>query len=413
MENHTQLGPMQKYYKRSGSDQVSGGQQANSMVPVKTPTANQWNTPPVPTQNNGVTARVVPTSTLPKNSKPSSKRPLIISLVVAAIILIASLGFGVSKLRAKANVGVFQVGAQQTVNEFAGGGGITYPRQQLDVSYPVSERVTAVHVKAGDVVKVNQPLLQLDPTQINAQINQAAGDVAAAQAYLNSVSASGNAVTIAQAQQAYQQAQDRYNSLVAQASSPTLNKGNIISPMDGTVVAVNINANEVFAANTILLTIMDESSAIVHAKIPLSSLNQIHIGLPVSVVPSALPDLSLPGTVSSIIAQADPQTDTFEVDVEVKNPQQKLLPGMSAFVRVQGQGQAFSVPRAAVLNPDHDATVFFVRDDTAYMQRVHVVGRSADRIFIDTGVSSGTIVVIVGIDQLQDGQPVNVSTTER
>ena len=183
--------------------------------------------------------------------------------------------------------------------------------------------------------------------------------------------------------------------------------------MQGVVTAVNINPNEVFAPNNIQLTIMDESTVIVHAEIPLSNLGQVRLGLPAVVTPSALPNASFQGTVISVIPQADPQTDTFEVQIEVKNPQHMLLPGMSAFVRIQGESQGFALPRAAVLNPDQGAIVFIVRNQYAYMQRVHVVGRSVDKIFVDRGVSPNDTIVLVGIDQLHDGQQVNVTAIER
>src|SRR6266702_2145040 len=356
-----------------------------------------------------VISRVIPIAEIPKFVSRRPKRALTIGALLVLIILLGASGLAMWKLiKGVPNVGLYQVGAKKLVDEYAGGGGIVFTRSQR--GYELSH---CVRVKAGDQVVPNQALIQLDPTQINAQIAQAADDVAAAQAYLNSVSGLNNPITIAQAQQAYQLAQNRYNSLVAQAASPTLNKGNIISPMRGVVTAVNINPNEVFAPNTILLTIMDQSTVIVHAKIPLSNLGQVRLGLLVVVTPSALPDTSFQGTVTSVIPQADPQTDTFEVQVEVKNPQQMLLPGMSAFVRIQGKSQGFVLPRAAVLNPDQDAIVFIVRNQHAYMQRVHVVGRSVDTIFVDAGVSPNDTIVLVGIDQLHDGQQVNVTTIER
>jgi len=358
-------------------------------------------------------SRVIPIAEIPKFVSRRPKRALTIGAVLALIILLGASGFVIWRLIRVPNVGLYQVGSRQLLDEYAGGGGIVFPRQQLDISYPLAERVVTVRVKAGDQVVPNQPLIQLDPTQINAQIAQAANDVAAAQAYLNSVSGLNNPITIAQAQQAYQLAQNRYNSLVAQASSPTLNKGNLISPMRGVVTAVNINPNEVFAPNTILLTIMDQSTVIVHAKIPLSNLGQVSLGLPAVVTPSALPNASFQGTVISVVPQADPQTDTFEVQVEVKNPQQMLLPGMSAFVRIQGKSQGFALPRGTVLNPDQNPIVFVVRNQHAYMQRVHVVGRSVDTIFVDAGVSPNDTIVLVGLDQLHDGQQVHVTTIER
>jgi RND family efflux transporter MFP subunit len=334
-------------------------------------------------------------------------------LIGAVLCLIALLGaISLYEIRqATPNVTVYQVPVQN-VSQFIGGGGIVFPRQRLNFSYPAPERVTAVLVQAGDQVTINQPLVQLDPIQLNAEIAQAADDLAAAALYLENVSATGNPVTIAQAKQAYNLAKDKYDTLVAKSSSPLLHRNALVSPMNGVVTDVNINAGEVFAANKTLLTIMDESTVIVHAKIPLSNLGQVHPGQQAVVTPSALPSLNLNGTVSAIVPRADPQTDTFEVWVEVVNSDKTLLPGMSVFVRIQSAGRAFVVPRLAVLNLDYGPLVFIVRDQHAYLQRVHIVGRSISFIFIDSGLSAGDKVVLVGLGTLKNGQRIRVAGIE-
>lgn len=311
-------------------------------------------------------------------------------------------------------VTVYQVGKQQSVSQYIGGGGLAYAHQQLDMSFPVAERVINVMIKAGDHVKQNQPLIKLDPTQLNAQVTQASNNVVAAQEYLNSVSSSSpyNPVTVAQAQQALDVAKNHYNALVAQASSPTLNSGNLISPVNGVVTTVNINSGEVFASNSTLLTIMDLSTVTVRAKISLANLQQVKTGFSAQVTPSALPNLTLKGTVTSIIPQADPQTDTFEVWVNVPNAQQVLLPGMSAFVRVQGQQNAFVVPRLAVLNPDRESSVFLVRNSRVYMQSVHVAGNAPDVFFIDSGLSADDTIVLLPLNKMHEGQAVHITKVE-
>lgn len=309
-------------------------------------------------------------------------------------------------------VSLYQVSAQN-VSQDIGGGGIVYPRQQLDVSYPFAEHVVGVLVKPGDQIALNQPLIQLDPSQLNAQIRQAADDLAAALAYLNAVSSSGNAVTIAQAQQAYGLAKNKYNALVAEASSPLLHNGNLISPLSGVVTTVNVNAGEVFAADTPLLTIMDESIVIVHVKVPLANLGQVHLDQTAVVTPSALPDQQFHGTVTAVIPQADPQTDTFEVWVAVVNSDMALLPGMSAYVRIQSSLKAMVVPRLAILNANGSYLAFVVRGGQAYARRVHIAGRSSDRLIIDEGLSEGDRIVLVGLDQLRDGETVRVTGVEK
>ena len=343
------------------------------------------------------------------SGQPKKSNIWLVGLLLVVLILIGGVLFAMWWFtNSTPDVTLYQVGSQN-VNQDIGGGGIVFPRQQLDISYPTSELVKAVLVKAGDQVVPNQSLIQLDASQLNIQIQQAAADMSAAQATLNSVSASGNALQIAQAQQTYQLAKDRYDAMVAQAQSPTLHNGNLISPMSGVITAVNVNPGAVIAANVPLITIMDESTVIVHAQIPLSNLGQVHLGQQATVTPSALPDLTEIGTVSSIVPQADPQTDTFEVWVSVTNTNQKLLPGMSVFVHIQSAGKALVVPRLAVLNPDSKAVVFVVQDQHAHLQPVQVVGRTADAIFIGQGLKAGDKVVLVGIESLQDNQPVHVS----
>ena len=185
--------------------------------------------------------------------------------------------------------------------------------------------------------------------------------------------------------------------------------GKLIAPLDGVVTALNIDPGEVFQADTPLLTIMDESSVIVHVKVPLTNLGQVWRGQSAQVTPSALPTLMLPGAVISIIPRADPQTDTFEVWVAVQNASGQLLPGMSAFVRLTTSGRAISVPRMAVFELAQTWLVFVVLDQRAYLRPVHIGARAMDVVYVDTGLARGDLVVLIGIDRLRDGQQVRIA----
>ncbi len=333
--------------------------------------------------------------------------------VLGLLIVLLAMVFAGWKLNASRtpDVVLYRI-RQQQVNMDVGGGGLVFPYQQLDISYPVAERVVNVLVRAGQRVTPNQSLIQLDPSQLNIQIKQAADNVAAARAYLSSVSAYGTAVSVAAAQQQYDLAVNRYNALLAQASSPLLHNGNLISPMSGVVTTVNVNPGEVFAADASLLTIMDESTVVVRVKVPLSNLPQLHVGQPALVTPSATPDVTMRGTVSSVIPQADPQTDTFEVWVNVVNSGDMLLPGMSAFARIQSPVQALAVPSLAVLNLETVPSVYVVRDSRAHLLQVQVVGRSVDTIFVNGGLAAGDQLVLAGVQNVQDGQLLHITRVE-
>ena len=312
------------------------------------------------------------------------KHTVVMVSVLCIVAVLSAIIFSVWKLLAPPDVTLYRVGFQNVDQSSGGGGGIIYPRQQLDISFPIAERVVAVLVQPGDQVSPNQPLIQLDPTQLAAEVKQASNDVAA----------------------------HKYSALVAATTSPLLHNGSLVSPISGVVTAVNINPNEVFTANINLLTIMDESTMIVHAKIPLSALEQIHRGQSAIVTPSALSNLNLQGTVNAIIPSTDQQTDTFEVWVEVVNSNRILLPGMSAFVSIQKSVHALVVPRLAVLNPGLESVVFIVRNKHAYLQHVQVLGYAGDSILIGTGLSAGDRIVLVGLNSLRNGQEVHVTSVE-
>ncbi len=308
-------------------------------------------------------------------------------------------------------VTVYQVGAQNASQDI-GGGGIVYPLQEDDISYPIAERALTVLVAPGDHVSANQPLIRLDMAQLNAQIDQAYSDVLSSAAYLKSVKASGTAFDVAQAQQSYDMAGNKYAALKAEASSSTLHNGTVISPINGIVTSLLIAPGEIFAANRTMIVILDESTVIVRAQIPLSYLGQLQVGQSATVTPSSLPNVSLPGKISALIPRADPQTDTFEIWIAVANPNQMLLPGMSAFVHLQKVGKALTVPRLAVLNPDREGVVFVERNERVYIQKVTIVARSLKTIYIGSGISAGDRVILVGLDSLQNGEKVRVTSVE-
>jgi len=368
--------------------------------------SEQWRRPLVP---------VTPPQNIQIRSNPVKRLALkkkIILATLATSLLIAAICFIWMSMRITTpDVTLYQV-SEHTVTQYSGGGGMVFPHQQFTLSYPVVEYAVDVLVKAGDQVSPNQPLLKLDPTRLNAQIKQLSDDVTAAQAYLSSVSTTGNAASIAQAQQQYTLAKNKYNALLAESSSLLLHDGSLISPMSGVITTVNVNSGEIFAADAPLLVIMDEATVIVHVKVPLADLSYVHTGELAVVTPSALPNLDFQGTISAIVPQADPQTDTFEAWVSVPNPHKTLLPGMSAFVRIQIPEQALVVPRLAVLNPSHRPTTFVVRNQFAYLQPVQIDALIGDQILIHTGLKVGDQVVLVGQNVLRNNQRVHVRSVE-
>jgi RND family efflux transporter MFP subunit len=398
----TQMPPMQGSY----SEQLWRQEQANlpSVQTVQRPPAGH---------HNGFRSSQV------RRRKINRKLLVFASLCLLLLVGVVSYALYQFVIKGPPDVTLYRV-SMKSVNEDVGGGGIAYPVQRLDISYPFTANVLAVFVQPGDKVTPKQPLLQLDLSQVNAQyiaqlnaqVAQAYQNMLSAKAYLDSISTTGNSVEIARAQQQYADAQASYTALQDETSDSSLRQGKITSSISGTVTAVNVYQGQSIAANRVLLTIYDESSLIIRTNMPLSDYGDIQVNQSAQVIPSATPNQIYNGKVISIIPSANSQSGTFEVWVTVDNVNGDLLPGMSAFVHIQNTIRALVVPRLAVLNPDLDSTVFLVRQQHVYIQHVQILGYEGDTLFIGSGVHVNDLIVLVGLSSLRDGQTVHVTGIE-
>ncbi|RAQ96158.1 efflux RND transporter periplasmic adaptor subunit [Thermogemmatispora tikiterensis] len=332
-------------------------------------------------------------------------------LMSGGLLVLLLLGLLFS-LRSSVPAVVLYQAQSQDYDQSLGGEGLVYPQRQLVLSLPFAGKVDTVLVKVGDSVRTGQAVLRLDPLELSLQLKLAWDELTAAESYLQAVMTSGNSAAVAQARQRYALARSRYETLQARSSS-FLSGNCLLAPLSGVVTAVNIVAGQSFSANASLLTISDQSRVVVHAKLPLKALGLIHAGQPAEVFALAGPAPTLRGVVLTIVPRADPQTDTFEVWVVLDNQSGVLLPGMSVFVRIAVKGSMLGLPRLAVLDLDLVPAVFVVQRQRAYLRSVHVIARSSARVFIDVGLHSGDLVVLVGLADLRNGQEVRVVRIEK
>src|SRR5271167_2714414 len=114
----------------------------------------------------------------------------------------------------------------------------------------------------------------------------------------------------------------------------------IRSPIDGTVVARNVDVGQTVAASlqapTIFTIAQDLTKMWVYAKTDESDVGNIKIGKPVSFKVDAFPKDTFHGTVSQVRMNATTVQSvvTYDTIIEFANPQLKLFPGMTAYVTI-------------------------------------------------------------------------------
>src|SRR6266704_358195 len=130
----------------------------------------------------------------------------------------------------------------------------------------------------------------------------------------------------------------------------------IRSPIDGTVVARNVDVGQSVAASlqapTIFTIAQDLSKMWVYAKTDESDVGNIKVGKPVTFKVDAFPKDTFQGRVSQVRMNATTVQNvvTYDTIVEFANPELKLFPGMTAYVTipVATVENALKVPNTAL-----------------------------------------------------------------
>lgn len=135
-------------------------------------------------------------------------------------------------------------------------------------------------------------------------------------------------------------AQVRQKDAAVAVARTTLDHTVIRSPIDGIVVARNVDVGQTVAASlqapTIFTIAQDLTKMQVYAKVDESDVGRIKLGQPAGFKVDAFPKSTFQGVVSQI--RMNPTTVqnvvTYDAIIDFANPELKLFPGMTAYVTV-------------------------------------------------------------------------------
>ena len=145
----------------------------------------------------------------------------------------------------------------------------------------------------------------------------------------------GAAASVTQAE-----AQVSQKTAAVTVSQTNLNYTVIRSPIDGTVVARNVDVGQTVAASlqapTIFTIAQDLTKMLVYAKTDESDVGNIKLGKPVTFKVDAFPKDTFHGRVSQVRMNATTVQNvvTYDTIIEFDNPELKLFPGMTAYVTI-------------------------------------------------------------------------------
>ena len=306
--------------------------------------------------------------------------------------------------------------ASGTIATDVGGQGTVAAGVDVPIALGVLDRVDDVSVGLGQQVRKGQPLLTIDPeplldiaAQLRAHLQHTDSDLIRVQTDLADGRVPATLVpAVLDQEQTLESQASVYRQLLAAAQGQS---HTVTSPIDGEVLAVNVQAGQVAKPGATLVEIVNYDRITVTAELPVSAQAEVKPGAPVQLPFPELPGLVLTGAISGVSPGSVNSGTGFQVIVDARNsPGETVRPGYQAYVQVPYQSSAGTiVRRIAVLNVGLAPSMFIVEGNVAQLRQVQVGAEDGPDVQITSGIQPGEEYVVVGNENLANGARVNVT----
>ena len=325
--------------------------------------------------------------------------------------------------------------------------GVAKAQNETNLSFKVAGTLASVNVKLGDRVRKGQLIATIDPADYTIQSNQAAsqneGAVAnakAVEAQLISAKATYNRVTqlyennsvslseYQQSKAALDAAQAQYDAAKSQISTTNQQlraAGNqvsytrLLSPMNGVITAVQVEANEVVNAGMLIAKVSSLGHPEVEVGVPEVVINKLKIGQRATVQFPSLPKQLFEAEVVEI-AFASGKSTTYPVILKIVNPLDEIRPGMAAEVNYK-LGSEINTLKNEIVAPlksiasgtDGNYAFKLIPDseEGVYITKKVAIDLGAitnDGYLIRKGLNEGDLVAVAGLRSLFEGKKVKL-----
>lgn len=290
-----------------------------------------------------------------------------------------------------------------------------------NLSFQVPGIVSTIHFESGADVKKGDLLVGLNAADDIAHLDSLKAAAALAQlnydrdrtlVHSDAVSQQTADTDLAtlksdQAQVVQQQALVDYKSIKA--------------PFSGRLGIRQIDQGQYIAAGVPVVTLQQLDPIFVDFYLPQQSLAKIKVGQQVTARVDTYPDVTFSGNVSSINSLVDTATRNVQVRASLKNPDNKLLPGMFATIDIDvgAPNQYVTLPKTAIAYNSYGDIVYLVADKgtntqgkpqrVAQQTFVTTGPTRGDQVAILKGVKDGDTVVSAGQVKLHNGTPVTIN----
>jgi len=270
-------------------------------------------------------------------------------------------------------------------------------------------RIESLAIKLGHPVKKGQLLARIDYDMQRAQYDQANANHTLAKKTFDRIKELKSEDLISQQQ--IDEAESGYIQAEAQLrlAQANLNNSRVKAHTNGVVTQKFTEAGSFVGPGTPICRVVDYSTIIVSAQLAETQVKQVTPGTKANVRIDAL-NKEYNGIVDVILPAGANVSKTFELRINVANPDLEILVGMAATVKIVSKthDNVIVVPQETIVEGEMFRSAYVIKDDVAEQRVVKLGATEKDKVIVTEGLNAGEKLVIVGQRALVDGQPVKI-----
>ncbi len=304
--------------------------------------------------------------------------------------------------------------------------GVVRARHETDLGFRVAGKMIARRINVGDTVHAGDPVAELDPQDLDLQVESAKAELAAATSNL----------TDAAAEEArYANLKTRGAVAVADYDHKKAAKDEAVGRLERARRALDLASNQRAYAQLrvdvdgVITATLAEPGQVVALGQPVARLAhhgemEALVALPetwlgearkadATVVLWSDPGHSFAARLRELSPQADATTRTYAARFTIEHPDDAVALGMTATVKLShASAQVARLPLSAILNRGTGPAVYLVDGAGALELRpVTVASFTENAALVSAGIKDGDSVVTLGVQKLVAGEQVRAVAT--
>lgn len=264
----------------------------------------------------------------------------------------------------------------------------------------------------GDTAKKGETLALIDIPEINRQVEEATANFKLAKTVYERWKRLRAEDAVSQQEMDEKTGIYRQSEAVLNRLKQLQSFGTVVAPFEGRITRRNINLGDLVNAGNVgnaqaMFSMARTDKLSVYVYLPQDRIAQVKVGDEVSVYQTNAPDNIIKGRIARTAGAIDINTRTLQVDVEIPNENNALMPG--AYVEVAMQialGNSLIVPTNTLIFGSGGPFIAVVKDNRVEKKKVTLGVDFGNQVEIRSGLSPDDQIILNPMDSLVNGQAV-------